>query len=139
MIYKYVRDGVGRQTTLPVAMKCKMHAWPHYTGSWYGSSPSNHAANRAEAQSHSMQGTGKGAGAPLLWGTAKPGQQTRHKDAGWGGDPREMGCTQCCLAQRIRALEGEQPQSWGAARKERRERGRIRCSSSHSNKSFTAA
>lgn len=38
-----------------------------------------------------------------------------------------------------KALEGEQSQSWGAAWKERWERGRTRCSSSHSNKSFTAA
>lgn len=48
---------------LPVAMKCKMHGWPHYTGSNYGSSPLDHAANRAEVQlsSHTAsQGQGWG-------------------------------------------------------------------------------
>lgn len=63
VIYKYVRDGVGRQTTLPVALKCKTHGWPRDTGSYYGSSPSDHATNRAEVQlsSHTAsQGQGWG-------------------------------------------------------------------------------
>lgn len=52
---------MGRQTTLPVTMKCKMHGWPRYTGSYYSSFPSDHTANRAKEQlSSHTKGRGRG-------------------------------------------------------------------------------
>lgn len=140
---------------------------PH-TGSSYGSSPpehppqtelSSHTAwkgqgkgqehtamghSRARAAEKQAQGytawKGQGRGRSTLQGQSsrRQAQGCRTGRGSKGAEVEGNGMHSVLLAQRLRALQGEQSQSWGAAWKERRERGRIRCSSSHSNKSFTA-
>ena len=61
---------------LLVAMKCKTHGWPNHAGSYYSSSPFDHAANGeltcSRAATRHRQG--QGVGADLLAGHREAGQ-----------------------------------------------------------------